>query len=204
MSVKTKILAGAAGLVAAVGVSAPAAAQYYPGYPSYGHNNGGVLGAIVNQILGYGQYPYGNYGYNNGGYGYQSKQTAVQQCARTVEARLNGGGYGNYGYNNGYGYNGQYGGQYGYNSPYGYNNQYGYNGYNNAGARVVGISRVDRKSYGFRVYGVATDRFGSGAGYRSGYGQPTIRFDCKVQGNGYIRDVNIDRQMSNYRYGYGW
>lgn len=220
MSVKTKILAGVAGLVAAAGVAAPAAAQYYPGNPGYGYNNngGGILGAIVNQVLGYGRYPYGNYGYNNnnGAYGYQYQQTAVQQCARAVEARLNGNGYGNGaygnpynngyngqygGYNNGYGNNGQYGG-YGYNNQYGYNN--GYNGYANGGARVVGISRVDRKSYGFRVYGVATDRFGNGAGYNNGYGQPTIKFDCKVEANGYIRDMNVDRDMADYRYGRGW
>ena len=215
MSAKFRILTGVAGLTALVGLAAPAAAQGYPyggGYnQGYGYNNnGGVLGAIVNQVLGYGRYPYGNYGYGQQGYGQggygqggygQSQSVAVDQCARAAEARLSG--YG--GYNSGYGgYNNGYGG---YNNGYGgYNNGYGYNGYNggNGGARVVGISRVDRKSYGYRVYGVATDRYGQGDGYRSGYGSPSIRFDCKVEYNGRIRDVNINRNMAGYRYGYGW
>ena len=53
-----KVLTGAAGLAAAVGFASPAAAQYYPGY-GYGYNNGGVVGAIVNSVLGGGQYGYG-------------------------------------------------------------------------------------------------------------------------------------------------
>lgn len=218
MSARMKILTGVAGLTALVGLAAPAAAQGYPyggGYnQGYGYNNNGsgVLGAIVGQVLGYGRYPYGNYGYGQQGYGQggygQSQQIAVEQCARAAESRLSGyGGYNNGygGYNNGYnGYNNGYNGYNngGYNQ--GYNNGYGYNqGYNN-GARVVGISRVDRKSYGYRVYGVATDRYGDGSGYRSGYGSPSIRFDCKVEYNGRVRDVNVNRNMANYRYGYGW
>ena len=219
MSAKFKILTGVAGLTALVGLAAPAAAQGYPygggynqGYnQGYGYNNNGsgVLGAIVNQVLGYGRYPYGNYGYGQNGYGQngygqngyghngygQSQSLAVQQCARAAESRLSGygGGYG--GYNQGYG---------GYNQGYGgYNQGYGYNG-GNGGARVVGISRVDRKSYGYRVYGVATDRYGQGNGYRSGYGSPSIRFDCKVDYSGRVRDVNVNRNMAGYRYGYGW
>ena len=66
MSVTTKLLTGAAGLAALVGFATPAAAQYYPGY-GYGNNNN-VVGAIIGQVLGYGQYPYGNYGYNQNGY----------------------------------------------------------------------------------------------------------------------------------------
>ena len=95
MSVKTKILAGAAGFAALVGFAAPAAAQYYPGY-GYGNSNN-VVGNIIGQVLGYGRYPYGNYGYNQG-YGNQSM--AIDQCARAVEARVGGyrGGY--YGYGN--------------------------------------------------------------------------------------------------------
>ena len=206
MSARMKILTGVAGLTALVGLAAPAAAQGYPygGYNQGYNNGGGVLGAIVGQVLGYGRYPYGNYGYGQQGYGQygygqggygQSQQIAVEQCARAAESRLSG--YG--GYNNGYGgYNNGYGG---YNNGYnGYNQGYGYNN----GARVVGISRVDRKSYGYRVYGVATDRYGNGDGYRSGYGSPSIRFDCKVDYSGRIRDVNVNRNMANYRYGYGW
>ena len=88
-----KVLTGAAGLAAVVGFASPAAAQYYPGY---GYNNdGGVVGAIVNSVLGGGQYGYGIrlcYGGND--------RFAVDQCSRAVQARLGGGGYGGYGYNN--------------------------------------------------------------------------------------------------------
>lgn len=89
MSVLVKVLTGAAGLAAAVGFASPAAAQYYPGY-GYGYNNnGGVVGAIINSVLGGGQY----------GYGQGNDRFAVDQCSRAVSARL-GGGYGRYGYNN--------------------------------------------------------------------------------------------------------
>lgn len=99
MSVMVKVLTGAAGFAAMVGFASPAAAQYYPNY-GYGYNNGGgVVGAIVNSVIGGGQYGYGNYGANH--------RFAVDQCSRAVEARL--GGYGNYGGSGGYGYN-RYGG----------------------------------------------------------------------------------------------
>ena len=103
MSLKMKMLAGAAGLAAAVGVATPAAAQYYPqpGYGYPGNNQGGVVGQIVNQVLGYGRYPYGNYGYNQ----YGNQRSAVDQCARAVESRIGGRAYGNWVYQN-YGYQG--------------------------------------------------------------------------------------------------
>ena len=90
MSVLVKVLTGAAGLAAMVGFASPAAAQYYP---NYGYNNGGgVVGAIVNSVLGGQQYgygqPYGAYGYGQG-----NTQFAVNQCSGAVQARL-GGGYG--------------------------------------------------------------------------------------------------------------
>src|SRR3954449_2385244 len=88
MRAVTKMLAG--GVVAAALFSAaPAAAQYYPGYPGYGYG-GNPVGQVLNQVLG------GGYGYN--GYGGNS-QVAVNQCAAAVQARLNGG-------NGGYGYSG--------------------------------------------------------------------------------------------------
>ena len=205
MKAVTTFLTGAAGLAAIAAFASPASAQGYPygyGYPNQGYNqgynqNGGVVGAIINGVLGYGQYPYGNYGYGQSGPYYQAQSLAVGQCARAAEARLGGGGYGYGGGYNG-GYNQPYGGR--YNQPYGggYNQQYGYNnGYNRG--RVLGISRVDRKSYGYRVYGVATTGMGQYGGNR-----PDVKFDCKVEGNGRIRDVNINRNMSGYRYGYGW
>ena len=188
MSVKMKSLAGTAGLAAAVGVATPAAAQYYP-QPGYGYpNQGGVLGQIVNQVFGYGQYPYGNYGYNQG---YGNQRMAIDQCARAVEARLNGGGYGNWGYQGWNGYNNRYNN--------GYNNRYG-------GGRVLGITRVERKSYGLHVYGVASSGYNGYEGYnRRGYGTygysqgADLKFDCKVQYNGRIRDVDINRRTAYWR-----
>ena len=83
----TKVLAGGIA-IAALASAAPAAAQYYPGYGSgYGGN---VVGQVLNQVLGGGYgYNNGGYGYNNGGYGVNS-QTAVNQCANAVQARLGG------------------------------------------------------------------------------------------------------------------
>ena len=212
MKALTKMLTGAAGLAAVVGFAAPAAAQYFPGYGNYGYGNGygynngysnggtGVVGAIVNSIFGYGRYPYGNYGYGQTNYyNYNGQSQAVDLCARAAENRMNG-GYG--GYNGGYGYNGSYNGYNsgygGYNGGYGrYNGGYGYNG-NNGGygqGRVVGISRVDRKNYGWHVYGVASTLPNNA---------PNLRIDCKVNDGGYVREVEVHRNMDGYRYGYGW
>ena len=196
MSVTTKILAGATGLAALVGFAAPAAAQYYPGqgygYPGTGYGgNNNVVGGIIGQILGYGRYPYGNYGYNQ--YGNQS--SAIDQCARAVEARLGGyrGGY--YGYGN-VPYGGGYGGQYG---GYGYNQGYG-------GGRVLGITRVERKSYGLKVRGVASSGYRGYEGYgRGGYGSygygqgADLSFSCEVRYDGRIRDLDINRRSANWR-----
>jgi hypothetical protein len=88
----SKLFAGGVG-IAAVAVSAPATAQYYPGY-GYGYGNpygGNVIGEVLNGVLGNG---YGNYG----GYGANS-QVGVNQCAAAVQSRLSG-AYNGYGYNN--------------------------------------------------------------------------------------------------------
>jgi len=201
MKVLTKILAGGIGL-AALASAAPAAAQYYPqpysnyGYGQYGYGNQNPVGQILGQILGYGRYPYGNYGYNQ----YSNQSSAVDQCARAVEARLNG-YQGYYGYGN-MPYQGQYG-------QYGYNNRYGYNGYNNGyngGGRVQGITRVDRKSYGLKVYGVATSGYQGYDGYgRQGYGSygynagADLSWKCEVRYDGRIRDIDINRREANWR-----
>ncbi len=186
MSVMTKMLAGAAGVAALVGFAAPAAAQYYPGYPSYpsypgygyGYNQNPV-GAIINSILGYGRYPYGNYGYNS----YRNYTPAVDQCARAVEARLNGYRGSPYGYGYGYGYGGSYG-----------------------GARVQGITRVERKSYGLKVWGVASsgnrgyDGYGRRGSGTYGYGSGAdLRWDCEVRYDGRIRDIDINRRTAYWR-----
>jgi len=160
MSVLVKILTGAAGLAAVAGFASPAAAQYYPGY-GYGYNQGGgVVGAIVNSVVG------GGYGTND--------RFAVDQCSRAVNARLGGGyGYGGYGYNNGYG-GGRVvgitrverrnsglrvrgvatsGGGYGY-------------GYNNGAADLSFSCKVD---YRGRIVDLDLDRRGVNYGYYRGY-----------------------------------
>ena len=93
------VLAGGAA-IAALAASAPAAAQYYPGYgypgygyPGYGYG-GGVVGSVINSVTG----GYGGYGYNVPG----GSRIAVSQCSAAVQQRL-GGGYGGYGYGGGYG-----------------------------------------------------------------------------------------------------
>ena len=197
MKVLTKILAGGIGL-AALASAAPAAAQYYPqpypqpnyGYGQYGYGNQNPVGQIIGQILGYGRYPYGNYGYNQ----YSNQSGAVDQCARAVEARLNGYQNGYYGYGN-MPYQGQYG-QYGY----GYNNRY------NMGGRVQGITRVDRKSYGLKVHGVATSGYQGYDGYgRRGYGSygynagADLSWNCEVRYDGRIRDIDINRRTAYWR-----
>ena len=202
MSVTTKMLAGATGLAALVGFAAPAAAQYYPpqgyGYPGYGYgNNNNVVGAIIGQVLGYGRYPYGNYGYNQ----YGNQGAAIDQCARAVEARLNGHRGGYYGYGN-VPYGGSYGG-YGYGNPYG--GGYGYNqGY--GGGRVLGVTRVDRKSYGLKVHGVASSGFRGYEGYgRGGYGSygygqgADLSWNCEVRYDGRIRDIDVKRRSAYWR-----
>ena len=176
MTALKTILTGAAGLAAAVGFASPAAAQYYPS------NNGGVLGAILNGVIGGGQYGYG---------GYVNDRMAVDQCARSVEARING--YGNYGSYGGYG-------NYGYG-----NNSYG------AGGRIQQITRVERRSGGgFKVYGLASSNANGGYNggyYGGGYGNygayADLKFNCKVDSRGRVTDVDIDRNNSNYNpYGY--
>jgi hypothetical protein len=195
MKALTMVLAGGIGL-AALASAAPAAAQYYPGDPGYGYPqpgygapgygyNNNVVGQVIGQILGYGRYPYGNYGYNS--YGNQS--AAIDQCARAVEARLNG-----------------YRGYYGYgNVPYGGYGGYGYNGYN-AGARVQGITRVDPKSYGLKVRGVASSGYQGYEGYgRRGYGSygynagADLSWSCEVRYDGRIRDIDVSRRTAYWR-----
>ena len=189
MSAKIKLLTGAVGVAALVGVASPAAAQYYP-QPGYGYGNQNPVGQIVGQILGYGRYPYGNYGYNQ----YANQSTVVDQCARAVQARLSG-GYGAYYGNQGYG---GYGNR-GYGQGYGYNQGYG-------GGSVQGITRVDRKSYGLKVYGVASSGFRGYQGYGQrnygsyGYGAGAdLSFNCEVNYNGRIRDINIKRRTAYWR-----
>ena len=196
MKAVSKILLGGAA-VAAMTAAAPAAAQYgYPGYggayPGYGYGNqgGGVIGSILNQILG------------GRSYG-QNERYAVEQCVRAVEYRINTRGLDNEG--------GRYR-QYGY--GYGYNNGYA-NNYQ--GARVVSVNQVSRRSDGgLKVYGYASTGMptrGGNYGY-NGYGydnyaygqygyqqQADARFDCTIDRYGRIRDIDAKRNYAaNYPY----
>jgi hypothetical protein len=169
-AVKT-IAIGAAGLVALVGASAPAAAQYYPGYP-YG-GGGNVIGQVLNSVLN----PYGSYGQYVYGYGYgMNQQMAVQQCTAAVQQRLNYRGYGSYG---------AY-------SPY--------NAYSNARVLGI-TRVDQRSSTTLRVRGYATSGmnyggypYGGYGGY-GGYNSPAdLTFKCDVDYRGYVRDIDIDRR----------
>ena len=202
MKAISKLMVGGAA-VAALITAVPATAQY----GGYGNSNtgSGVVGQIINQVLGYGRYPYGNYGY--GQQNYSSSQTAVSQCASAAEQRIRGGGYGNNGYNNGYGnsgYNNGYGNN-GYNNGYGnngYNNGYGNNGYNNsgnAGARVLGINSVENHGYNrIKVVGVASSGrnyatpYGYGSyAYNNNYGVPDLKFVCNADRSGRVYELRI-------------
>jgi hypothetical protein len=200
MTNMSKMLIGAASLVTVLAIASPAAAQPYP----YANQNGGVVGAIINSVTGggYGQYPQGNYGY-----GQVNERAAVNMCAAAAEQRISSDyrGQPGYGYNNGYGNNGY---------------QQGYaNGRNGQGARVLGITNVERRYNGaLKVSGVASS--GRDFGYRNqgynnqgynnqGYGNSErahggnqaadLRFTCRVDARGQVSDVNISRNQVAYR-----
>jgi hypothetical protein len=204
MTNMSKIFIGSAGLTAALTIAMPAAAQQPYPYPN---QNSGVVGAIINSVTGggYGQYPQGNYGYAQA-----NERAAVGMCAAAAEQRINAnyrGRPGN-GYNNGYANNGY---------------QQGYaNGYNGQGARVLGITNVERRNSGsLKVTGVASSGRGYGynnqgynnqgynnQGYNNGYnGQRAypanqsadLRFTCKVNSRGQVSDLNISRNQVAYR-----
>ena len=151
MTIFSKLLVGVAG-VGIAAVATPAAAQYYP-QPQYNQGYGqqqGVVGQIINQVLGGGRY---------GAYGQGQDRMAVDQCARAAEIRVSQdnrrGVYG--AWNQGYGQQG-YGQQ-------GYGNQ-GYNPYGRA--QVVAITGVNRRQSGLRISGLIDTRMRANLG---GYGQ---------------------------------
>ena len=176
------LLAGGVG-IAAIASATPAAAQYYPSYgygyqqPYYGGGQN-VVGQVLGQILGYGRYPYGNYGYSQ--YGNQSM--AINQCAAAVEQRLGG-----------------------YNGYYGYGNVPYAGRYGQMGGRVQGVTRVAQKSYGLKVYGVASSGYNGYNGYGSRYGTygygagADLSWNCEVRYDGRIRDIDINRRTANWR-----
>ncbi len=181
-----KIMIAGGVAAAALMSAAPAAAQYYPGYPGagYGYGNGGVIGSIINGVLGGGYNGFGNYGYG------QNSQAVVGQCAAAVQQRI-ARDYGYAGYN-------PYGGYGGYGGGYGAYGQAG-------GARVLGISRVEpRSGGGLTVRGVATTGFNAGYGGYGGYGgyagqgQADLTWKCKTDYRGFVTDIDIDRARTNY------
>ncbi len=187
MTHTSKFLTAAAGVAATIAAASPAAAQYPYPYPNTG---GGVIGQIIGNALGYGQYPYGNYGYGQQGYG--NSQVAINHCARATEARING-------YRNDYSYG------YAEENPY-LGGGYGADLYAVGGqGRVLGIDRVEQRSRGrLRVTGVATsgrnydNPWGYGQyAYNRRYGVPDLRFSCRVDVTGRVQDVDISRL--NYR-----
>lgn len=196
------ILTSAAGLAMFAG-AAPAAAQYAPGY-----NQGGI-GGVINQILGGGRY---------GAYGQGNDRVAVDQCARAAEAQMSR-GYRPTGYNQGYSQQG-----YGYNQP-GYNRPstarvVGITGVERRqnGLKVSGVmdsGRYHQGAYGAPGYGAPG--YGNqgynpnypNQGYpNQGYGNPygnnaqvvaDLRFSCRVDYRGYVRDIDIKRNVASRR-----
>ncbi len=174
MRVFSSIVAGAAGVAMAAGAAAPAAAQYN----QYGNNSGGgVIGSVIDSVLGGGRY---------GAYGQGNDRVGVDQCARAAEARVsNDFRSGRYSaYNRGYARN------------------QAYNGYGNQGfrqARVVGITGVQRNSNGLRVSGVIE----SGMGYRGGYGQGygNQGYDPRYANQGYPNQGYPNQGYPNQGYG---
>ena len=146
-----------------------------------GYGGGDILGAIINSVLGQ------NRGY---GYGYDPNRERylVERCARATEAQIQrrysqaGYGYGGYGY--------------------------GYGGYSSA--RIMSITRVERRSNGgIKIYGTASSGqaaygpYGSGAYGAYGYGAQVaadLRFDCSVNYRGQITDIDLNRNRLGYGY----
>jgi len=197
----SKMLIGTAGLATTLAIVSPAQAQQpYP----YTNPNTGVVGAIINSVTGggYGQNPQGAYGYGqypqgNYGYGQTSQRSAVGMCAAAAEQRISGNyrGQPGYGYNNGYANNGY---------------QQGYaNGYN--GARVLGITNVERRGNGGlkvsgvassgRAYGYNNQRYNNGYNGQNAYANQAadLRFTCKVNNRGQVTDVDVNRSQVAYR-----
>lgn len=176
----SKSLIGAVGIAVLAGGAGTAIAQYYPPPPPAPQQQGGFVGGLINEAVRqgqYGRYPYGNYGYDN----YNRQGQLIDQCARAVEARLNGNRYNWYRGNN-------------------------YNRYRNFG-RVEGITRVERRNNGgLKVWGVASSGYGGYQGWnRPGYGSygyhagADLKWHCKVNRYGRVSEIDIDRRSYNWR-----
>ena len=165
-------------MILAGGAAVAALASAAPASAQYYPGYGyGYGGNPVSQVINQ-VFGGGGYGYNNG----YSQQAAVNQCAAAVQQRLNG-GYGGYGYNG-----------------YGYNNAYVY-----GGGRVLGISRVEPRSNGLLVRGVATSGRNVGYAYNGYNAQAPVdlTWRCRTDYRGYIADIDIDPAQRNWNQTYG-
>ena len=191
MRIIATMLVGVTALAMGTGT---AAAQAPYGYQQgYGQNNN-VVGQVIGQILGGGRY---------GAYGQGGDRMGVDQCARAAEAQVSR-DYrpGRNGYQQGYG-------QQGYGHAQGYMARAG---------QVVAITDVQRRNNGLRVSGLIDsgrhfNRGGygyEGSGYQqsyaNAYGNPAyaarsadLRFSCRVDYRGQVRDVDINRNTAAYR-----
>jgi hypothetical protein len=135
---------------------------------------------------GYGGNPVGqviNQVFGGGGYGGgYNQQAAVNQCAAAVQQRLSGGYSGRYGYAGGY------------------NNGYAY-----GGGRVLGISRVEPRSNGLVVRGVATTANNATYGYNGYNAQVAVdlTWSCRTDYRGYVANVDIHPAQRNWGQSYG-
>ena len=170
----TRFLAGATGL-AALAAAAPSSAQYY-GY-QYGYQANPY--AYQSNRYGQQQYGYGNqYGYNNN-YA-MNTNAATQQCNAAVQSRL---------YNRS-GIGGILGAVLGANTQ----------------GRVLGVTQIVPRQGYMRLKGLASSGrmaynnygpYGVGAYGGLGYNtasQADLSFNCDVDYNGYVRNVDIHRR----------
>ena len=179
-AVRSFLIGGVVAAVAAVGVAAPAAAQYYP-YP--GNAGDVIVGSILNNIL---RGSWNGGAYNYGGFNYAPERYAVDQCARAAEGRLNG-GYG--GYNR-------------------YGNWGGGGARVTQIESVQRTGKGNIRVHGWAGTAGFRGNYGGygGYGYNGAYngGAPDVWFNCKVDvRNGQISDLRFDRRRyRNYGYRY--
>jgi hypothetical protein len=178
MSIKSKILAGTAGL-AAVAAAAPASAQWgyaQPTYNPYAYQQPYVASPYAYQQSYASPYAYNGYNtYNT--YNTASTNIAAQRCSAAVQQRLQ----------SRQGLTGVVASLLGVptNQP-----------------RVVSITQAVPRQNSVRVRGLASSgrntgygAYGVGAYGAAGYAyQPDIQFSCSVDYRGYVRDIDINRR----------
>ena len=180
MSIKTRILAGTAG-IAAIAAAAPASAQWgyaQPTYSPYGYQQPVYQQPYVASPYAYQQpyaAPYAYNGYNT--YNIASANAAAQRCSAAVQQRLQ----------SRQGLTGVVASLLGVptNQP-----------------RVVSITQAVPRQNSVRVRGLASSgrntgygAYGVGAYGALGYAyQPDIQFSCSVDYRGYVRDIDINRR----------